>query len=100
MKSVDITHISNVWKVIQDPKKQLPMLGMKLEHYSINLGIPWLQLHDLAVQSASNMITFRSQYGITHCHEASAKVLGDMEEPPEPLYPKVEGIFNPLMQPQ
>jgi hypothetical protein len=70
--------------VIQDLKTQWPMLVMKSEHYPINLGIALRQMHDMAVQSASNMITVRSQYFITHCHMASAEVKEVMEEPPGP----------------
>jgi hypothetical protein len=62
------------------------MFVTKLGHYSIILGIPWLRLHDVAVQFASNTVTFVSQYCTTHCHETAVTVQGATEEPPEPVY--------------
>ena len=69
-ESGDITHVAKVGIMIQDHQEQLPMFVTKLEHYPIVLGIPWLQLHDVAVQFASIMVTFGSQYCTTHCHDA------------------------------
>jgi len=75
------------------------MFITKLGHYPIVLGIPWLQLHDVAVRFASNKVTFRSQYCTTHCHDAPVTVQGVTEEPPEPAYTPRE-IFEPQIRPQ
>jgi len=72
--------------MIQHHIEQLPMFIRKLGHYAIFLGIPWLRLHDVAVQFASNTVTFESQYCTTHYHGAPITVQGVTEEPPEPVY--------------
>jgi hypothetical protein len=79
---------------IQEHKEQLPMFITKLGHYPIVLGIPWLQLHDVAIRFASNTVTFESQYCITHCHDTSVIVKGVTEAPPEPVY-QVKDTFEP-----
>ena len=76
------------------------MFVMKLGHYPVVLGIPWLRLYDVAVQFSSNMVTFRSHYCTTHCHDAPVMVQGVTEEPPEPVFPQEEGIFVPQIHPQ
>jgi hypothetical protein len=86
IESGNITHITKVGMTVQDHKEQLPMFITKLGHYPIVLGIPWLQLHDVAVHFASNTLIFGSQYCITYCHDAPVTVLGVTEEPPEPVY--------------
>jgi hypothetical protein len=83
---------------IQDHKEQLPMFVMKLGHYPIFVGIPWLRLHDVAVRFAFNTVTFGSQYCITHCHDAPRTVQGVMKEPPEPVYQSTD-IFQPKIHP-
>jgi len=65
----------------------------KLGHYPIVIGIPCLRLHDVAVWFASNMVTFGSQYCITHCHNTPVTVQGVTEEPPEPVY-SPDGVFE------
>jgi len=70
------------------------MFLTKPGHYRIVLGMPWLRLHDGAVRFPSNTVTFRSQYCITHCHDASVTVQGVTEEPPEPVY-QVKDVFEP-----
>jgi len=62
IESGDITHIAKVGMKIQDYGEQLPMFFTKLGHHPIDLGIPWLQLHDMAVHFALNTVTFGSQY--------------------------------------
>jgi hypothetical protein len=58
IESGDITHIARGGIKIQEHREQLPMFITKLGHYPIVLGIPWLQLHDVAVRFASNTGTF------------------------------------------
>jgi hypothetical protein len=86
IQSGDITNITKVGMTVQDHMEQLPICIRKLGHYPIVLGIPWLQLHDVAVRFASNTVIFGSQYCITYCHEAPVTVQGGTEEPPEPVY--------------
>jgi hypothetical protein len=83
---------------IQEHQEQLPIFIPKLGHYPIAFGIPWLRLHDVAVNFASNTITFRSQYCVTHCHDTSLTVQGVTDEPPEPVY-QVKEIFKPQIRP-
>jgi hypothetical protein len=74
------------------------MFIIKLGHYPIVLGIPWLRLHDVAVRFASNTVMFGSQYSITHCYDTLLKVQGVTEEPPEPVYQTAD-IFQPKIRP-
>jgi len=97
IESGDITHIAKVGMKIQHHGEQLPMFVLKLGHYPVILGIPWLRLHDVAVRFASNTVTFVSQYCTTHCHNAPVTVQGVMEEPPEPVY-QVKDIFEPQIR--
>jgi hypothetical protein len=83
---------------IQEHKEQLPMFITKLGHYPIVQAIPWLHLHDVAVQFASNTVTFCSQYCITHYHDAPVTIQGVTEEPPEPVY-QVKEVFKPKIRP-
>jgi len=100
IESGDITHIAEVGMYVQDHGEQLPMLITKLGYYPLVLWIPWLMLHDVAVRFASNTVTFASQYCTTHCHYVPVEIQGVSEEPPEPVYPKEEGIFEPQLWPQ
>ena len=75
-------------------KEQFDMFVTKLGHYPIAHGILWLRLHDVAVWFESNAVTFASQYFTTHCHDAPVTVQGVTEEPPEPVYPQENGIFE------
>ena len=74
------------------------MVITKLGHYPIVLRILCLQLHDVAVQFASNTVTFGSQYCTTHCHVAPITVQGVTEEPPEPFYSPA-AIFDLQIRP-
>jgi len=98
IESGDITHIAKVGMTIQDHKKQLPRFVTKIGHYPIVLGIPWLRLHDVAVRFSSNTVTFGSQYCTMHCHDSPVTVQGVTEEPPEPVYPQNEEIFEPQIR--
>jgi len=99
-QSVDITHVGNVGIMIQDHKKRLPMIVVKLGHHPIVLGMPWLRLHDVAVQFVSNTNTFRSQYCMTHCHHPPITVQGVTEKPAEPVNSLSNEIFEPQIHPQ
>ena len=100
IESGDITHIAKVGMKIQGHGEQLPMFVTKLGHYPIVLGIPWLRLHDVAVRFASNTVTFGSPYCTTYYHDTPVTVQGVTEEPPEPVYRKEEGIFEPQIRSQ
>ena len=52
----------------------------------------------MAVRFASNIVTFGSQYCITHCHDTPVTVEGVTEEPPEPVY-QVKDIFELQIRP-
>jgi len=100
IESGDITHDATVGVLIQDHKEQLPMFVTKLGQYPVVLGMPWLQLHDVAVRFASNTDTFGSHYCMTGCHDAPVIVQGETEEPREPVYPLRRGVFEPRIRPQ
>jgi hypothetical protein len=97
IESGNIMRIAKVGMQIQEHKEQLPMFITKLGHYPIVPGLPWLRLHDMPVWLASNIVTFGSQYCITHCHGPSVTVQGVTEEPPEPGY-KVKDILEPKIR--
>jgi hypothetical protein len=86
IESGDITHLAKVDMGIKDRKEQIPMFTTKLEHYPIVMGIPWLMIHDVADQFASNTVTIGSLHCTTHCQDNPIKVQGVSEEPPEPVY--------------
>ena len=98
IESGDITHVAKVGMKIQDHGEQIPMFVTKLGHYPIGLGIPWLQLHDVAVRFASNTVSFGYHYCIRRCHDAQVTMQGVTEEPPEPVY-SVKDIFKPQILP-
>ena len=50
------------------------MFVTKLGHYPVVLGIPWLELHDVAIHFSSRTLTFRSQYCTSHCNRAPTVV--------------------------
>jgi len=50
------------------------MFVTKLSHYPVVLGIPWLELHDVAIRFSSRTLTFGSQYCTSHCNRAPTVV--------------------------
>jgi len=66
ISSGDITHTTNVTLLIHEHQEQLPMFVTKLGHYPIVLGMPWMELHDVAIRFSSRTLTFGSQYCIAH----------------------------------
>jgi len=100
IESGDITDVAKAETMIQDHKEQLPMFVTKLGHYPVVSEIPWLQLHVVAVRFASTMVTFGSQYCMTHCQDAPVMVQEVPEEPLDPVYPQTDGIFEPQISPQ
>jgi len=79
---------------IENHKYQLPIFVTKLEYYPVILGIICLPQHDVAVQFATNMVTYVPQYFTPYCHDAPGTVQGGAEEPPEPDYVQHTGIFQ------
>ena len=86
VSSGDITQLTNIPFSIQEHHEQLPMFVTKLGHYPIVLGIPWLNLHDVAIRFSSRTLTFGSQYCTAHCNRSPTTVTALSEEPPEPHY--------------
>ena len=60
------------------------MFATKLGHYPLVLGIPWLRHHDVAIQFASNRMTFNSEFCLAHCNERPTTIWGVQEEPAAP----------------
>jgi len=74
ISSGDITHVANTHLVILEHQETLPMFVTKLGHYPVVLGIPWLELHDVAIRFNSRTLTFGSQYCTSHCNWAPTVV--------------------------
>ena len=50
------------------------MFITKLGHYPIVLGLPWLELHDVAIQFSSRTLTFSSNYCQSNCNKEAITV--------------------------
>jgi len=74
ISSGDITHVANTHLAILEHQETLPMFVTKLGHYPVVLGIPWLELHDVAIRFSSRFLTFGSQYCTLHCNQAPTVV--------------------------
>ena len=74
ISSGDITHVANTHLAILEHQETLPMFVTKLGHYPIVLGIPWLELHDVAIRFSSRTLTFGSQYCTSYCNRAPTVV--------------------------
>jgi hypothetical protein len=53
----------------------------KLGHYSIVLGISWLQQHDVCLHFAQNNVTFDFNYCLSHCLDNTLHVQGTIQDP-------------------
>lgn len=87
ISSGDITHIALTHFSIHEHHEQLPMFVTKLGHYPIVLGIPWLNLHDVAIRFSSRTLTFGSQYCTAHCNATPTTVTALSDEPPQVVLP-------------
>jgi len=83
ISSGDITHFASTHLSILEHQESLPMFVTKLGHYPIVLGIPCLELHDVAIRFSSHTLTFGSQYCASHCNQTPTMVHADS------LVPKV-----------
>ena len=85
ISSGDITHTANAtFKSIHEHREQIPMFVTKLGHYPIVLGIPWMELHDVAIRLSSRTLTFGSQYCIANCNPIPTIAPAISSEPLEP----------------
>jgi len=60
------------------------MFVTKLGHYPIVLGIPWMELHNVAIKFSCRSLTFDSQYCIANCNPVPSVAHAISSEPPEP----------------
>jgi len=74
ISSGDITYVANTHLAILEHQETLPMFVTKLGHYPVVLGIPWLELHDVAIRFSSRTLTFGSQYCTSHCNRVPTVV--------------------------
>jgi len=74
ISSGNITHVANTHLAILEHQETLPMFVTKLGHYPVVLGIPWLELHDVAIRFSSRTLTFRSEYCTSYCNWAPTVV--------------------------
>jgi len=97
MSSGDITYVANTHLSILEHHEPLPMFVTKLRHYPIVLGIPWLELHDVAIRFSSCTLTFGSQYCATHFNRIPTVVhtdsLASKVAPQEPAVSAGAGEF-------
>jgi len=84
ISSGDITHTTNTTLSIHEHREQIPMFVTKLGYYLIVLGIPWMELHDMAIRFSSRTLTFGSQYCIANCNSVRTVAHAISSEPPEP----------------
>jgi len=54
-----ITHLTKISCQIQDHTEMLPAFMTKLGHFSLVLGIPWLQRHAVVTDFVSNSVRFQ-----------------------------------------
>jgi len=60
------------------------MFVTKLGHYPVVLGIPWMELHHVAIRFISHTLAFGSQYS-THCNAQRTVAHALSVDPPEPV---------------
>jgi len=84
ISSGDITHTANATLSIHEHQEKIPKFVTKLGHYPIVLGIPWMELHDVAIRFSSRTLTFGSQYCIAYCNPVPTIAHTISSEPPEP----------------
>jgi len=85
VESGAITHITNISANMNGHKEELPKF-IKLGHYPIVLGLPWMRCHDISIAFSKNTITFDSDFCLTHCCPKNAVTIqGISIHPPEKL---------------
>jgi len=84
ISSGDITHTANATLSIHEYREKIPMFVTKLGHYPIVLGIPWMELHNMAIRFSSRTLTFGSQYCIANCNPIPTVAHAISSKPPEP----------------
>lgn len=62
-----ITHIAEFYLKVGQHVEKIFAFVTTLGHYPLVLGIPWLRLHDVAINWASNSLTFDSDYCLKRC---------------------------------
>ena len=82
ISSGDITYLAKVTLSIHDHHKILPMLITALGYYPVILGVPWLRKPDVGIRFASDLITFSSEYCLTHCTKLPTTIKASQYNPP------------------
>jgi hypothetical protein len=81
IESGTITTIAELNIGIRSHQEEPPAFVMKLGHYPIILGLPWLQLHDVTIKFQAQRIGYQSSYSQQHCqHHSSVWVWGNHME--------------------
>ena len=62
-------HMTKLKMTIAGHQEKIPLFVTKLGHYSIVLGLPWLQHHDVNIRFSKNIFTFDSDYCLQYCCE-------------------------------
>ena len=69
------THFVCVLLIIDNHIEITDMFVIKLSHYSVILGIPWLRSHDSHIHWKVNTLTFNSSHCLSHCLTASRSII-------------------------
>jgi len=81
-----ITHLTKVEMNINNYKEIIPMFIIKLGHYPIVLGLPWLQRHDVDICFTKNSLIFNSNFCLSHCCPRNAVTISGISiDPPEKI---------------
>lgn len=62
-----ITNIARLGLEVEGHVEEAPFIVTKLRHYSLLLGISWLQPDNVAIRFFSNTLSFGLRYCLTHC---------------------------------
>lgn len=67
MDSGAVTHIARLGLNIHGHEEDDPLFVTSLGHYPVVLGIPWMQVHNIAIRFGSNSLNFGSPYCPSPC---------------------------------
>lgn len=70
-----VTEIALLGLHIHGHEGKEPFFVTTLEHYSLWLGIPWMQLQDVAIRFSYNSLTFGSSYCAAHYTQARPRAV-------------------------
>ena len=78
----DITHLTKVTMNIKDHMENITIFVMKLGHYTIVLGLPWLRRYNVNISFSQNSLIFESNFCLSHCCTKNAVTITGISIPP------------------